>query len=106
VSGQCGTGGCAQTQGVSMTKEEIVVGMYDGTRKTLTAEELGVTFDPVPAHTKGVGSYGSDEIPRQERPTPVPQPGQGAPRRRRRRGGRRRGGRQSGPGGSGGPAPS
>jgi cell fate regulator YaaT (PSP1 superfamily) len=103
VSGQCGTGGCAQTQGVSMTKEEIVVGMYDGTRKTLTAEDLGVTFDPVPAHTKGVGSYGSDEIPRQERPTPVPQPGQGAPRRRRRRGGRRRGGRQSGPGG---PAPS
>jgi hypothetical protein len=97
VSGQCGTGGCAQTQGVSMTKEEIVVGMYDGTRKTLTAEELGVTFDPVPAHTKGVGSYGSDEILRQERPTPVPAPG-GAPRRRRRRGGRRRGGRQGGSG--------
>ena len=91
VSGQCGTGGCAQTQGVSMTKEAIVVGMYDGTKKTLTAEELGVTFDPVPAHTRGVGSYGSDEIPRPERPTPVPVPG-GA-RRRRRRGGRRRGGR-------------
>jgi cell fate regulator YaaT (PSP1 superfamily) len=90
VSGQCGTGGCAQTQGVSMTKEEIVVGMFDGTRKTLTAEELGVTFDPVPAHTKGVGSYGSDEIPRPERATPVPVPGA---RRRRRRGGRRRGGR-------------
>ena len=94
VSGQCGTGGCAQTQGVSMTKEEIVVGMYDGTRKTLTAEELGVTFDPVPAHVKGVGSYGSDEIPRPERPTPIPTPGGGTPRRRRRRGGRRRGGRQ------------
>ncbi|MEA2661224.1 MAG: hypothetical protein QOH08_796 [Chloroflexota bacterium] len=96
VSGQCGTGGCAQTQGVSMTKEEIVVGMYDGTRKTLTAEDLGVTFDPVPAHTRGVGSYGSDEIPRQERPTPVPAPGE-QPRRRRRRGGRRRGGRPGGP---------
>ena len=91
VSGQCGTGGCAQTQGVSMTKEEIVVGMYDLTRKTLTAEELGVTFDPVPAHVKGVGTYGSDEIPRPERATPLPVPG--APRRRRRRGGRRRGGR-------------
>ncbi len=91
VSGQCGTGGCAQTQGVSMTKEEIVVGMYDGTKQTLTAEELGVTFDPVPAHVKGVGTYGSDEIPRPERPTPLPAPG-GA-RRRRRRGGRRRGGR-------------
>ena len=91
VSGQCGTGGCAQTQGVSMTKEEIIVGMADGTHKTLTAEELGVTFDPVPAHTRGVGTYGSDEIPRPERPTAVPVPG-GA-RRRRRRGGRRRGGR-------------
>jgi cell fate regulator YaaT (PSP1 superfamily) len=99
VGGQCGTGGCAQVQGVSMTKEAIVVGMVDGGgRATLTAEELGVTFDAVPAHTKGVGSYGSDEILRQERPTPVPAPGQGAPRRRRRRGGRRRGGR---PGGAG-----
>jgi cell fate regulator YaaT (PSP1 superfamily) len=96
VGGQCGTGGCAQVQGVSMTKEAIVVGMIDGGRTTMTAEELGVTFDPVPAHTKGVGSYGSDEIPRQERATPVPAPGT-APRRRRRRGGRRRGGR---PGGS------
>lgn len=93
VSGQCGTGGCAQTQGVSMTKEEIVVGMYDGTRQTLTAEDLGVTFDPVPAHVKGVGSYGSDEIPRPERATPIPTPGAPGQRRRRRRGGRRRGGR-------------
>jgi len=90
VSGQCGTGGCAQTQGVSMTKEEIVVGMYDGTKQTLTAEQLGVTFDPVPAHVKGVGTYGSDEIPRPERPTPLP--AAGGARRRRRRGGRRRGG--------------
>jgi hypothetical protein len=96
VGGQCGTGGCAQVQGVSMTKEAIVVGMVDGGRATLTAEELGVTFDPVPAHTRGVGTYGSDEIPRQERSTPVPAPGQG-PRRRRRRGGRRRGGRPGGP---------
>ena len=82
-----------------MTKEAIVVGMVDGGgRATLTAEELGVAFDAVPAHTKGVGSYGSDEVPRQERATPVPATGQGAPRRRRRRGGRRRGGR---PGGAG-----
>ena len=97
VGGQCGTGGCAQVQGVSMTKEAIVVGMVDGGRATLSAEALGVTFDPVPAHTKGVGSYGSDEIPRQERPTPVPLPGAAGPRRRRRRGGRRRGGRSGGP---------
>ena len=99
VGGSCGTGGCAQVQGVSMTKEAIVVGMADGSRATLTAEELGVTFDPVPAHTKGVGSYGSDEILRQERPTPVPAPGQvgQGPRRRRRRGGRRRGGRPGSP---------
>jgi hypothetical protein len=79
-----------------MTKEAIVVGMIDGGRATITAEELGVTFDPVPAHTKGVGSYGSDEIPHQERPTPVPAPGE-RPRRRRRRGGRRRGGRPGSP---------
>jgi len=96
VGGACGTGGCAQVQGVSMTKEAIVVGMADGGRSTMTAEELGVTFDAVPAHTRGVGSYGSDEIPRQERSTPVA-PGAGGPRRRRRRGGRRRGGRPGGP---------
>lgn len=96
VGGACGTGGCAQVQGVSMTKEAIVVGMLDGGRATMTAEELGVTFEAVPAHTKGVGSYGSDEIPRQERPTPVPAPGE-RPRRRRRRGGRRRGGRPGAP---------
>jgi len=93
VGGQCGTGGCAQVQGVSMTKEAIVVGILDGGRATYTADDLGVTFDPVPAHTKGVGSYGSDEIPRLERATPLPAPGGGAGRRRRRRGGRRRGGR-------------
>jgi cell fate regulator YaaT (PSP1 superfamily) len=96
VGGSCGTGGCAQVQGVSMTKEAITVGMLDGGRTTMTAEELGVTFDAVPAHTKGVGSYGSDEIPRLERATPVPLPGE-RPRRRRRRGGRRRGGRSGGP---------
>ena len=95
VGGSCGTGGCAQVQGVSMTKEAIVVGMPDGGRSTMTAEELGVTFDAVPAHTRGVGSYGSDEIPRQERSTPVA-PGAAGPRRRRRRGGRRRGGRPGG----------
>ena len=99
VGGQCGTGGCAQVQGVSMTKEAIVVGVLDGGRSTITAEELGVTFDPVPAHTKGVGSYGSDEVPRLERPTPLPAAA-GGPRKRRRRGGRRRGGRQSGQNGS------
>lgn len=89
VSGACGTGGCAQTQGVSMTKEAIVVGMAEslgGARLTLTAEDLGVEFDPVPAHTKGVGSYGGDEVPRLERPTPLPAQ---AGRRRRRRRGRR-----------------
>ncbi|HEY8656498.1 MAG TPA: regulatory iron-sulfur-containing complex subunit RicT [Candidatus Limnocylindria bacterium] len=93
VGGSCGSGGCAQVQGASMTKEAIVVGLLDGGRASFTAEELGVTFDPVPAHTRGVGTYGSDEVPRLERPTPLPSPdmpGTG-PRRRRRRGGRRRG---------------
>jgi cell fate regulator YaaT (PSP1 superfamily) len=89
VSGSCGTGGCAQTQGVSVTKERIIVGLLDGTKTTFTASELGVEFDPVQAHTRGVGSYGGDEVPRQERPTPVPQ--QGAGKRRRRRRGRRGG---------------
>jgi len=95
VGGQCGTGGCAMTQGVSMTKEAIVVGMADGSRATYTAEQLGVTFAAVPAHTRGVGSYGSDEVPRQERPTPMPA-GPGRPHRKRRRRGKR-GGRGSGP---------
>ena len=54
--------------------------------------ELGVTFDPVPAHTRGVGSYGGDEVLRQERPTPVHEGG--AKKKRRRRG--RRGGRDRG----------
>src|SRR5260221_5273607 len=33
VSGQCGTGGCAQTQGVSVTKERNGAGRSAGTRK-------------------------------------------------------------------------
>ncbi len=104
VGGSCGTGGCAQVQGASMTKEAIVVGLLDGARATFTAEELGVTFDPVPAHTRGVGTYGSDEVPRLERPTPLPSAGDagGGPRRRRRRGGRRRGPGQSGQSGQSG----
>jgi cell fate regulator YaaT (PSP1 superfamily) len=90
IGGQCGTAGCAQVQGTNVPKEAIVVGMADGTRAQLTAVELGVSFDPVPVHTKGVGTYGADEIPRQERPTPLSEGGE--PRRRRRRRGRRRGG--------------
>ena len=96
VSGACGTSGCATTQGVNVVKESIVVGMVDGTRKVLTAEELGVSFGPVPAHTKGVGSYGNDEVPRQERPTPITGVGEGQRKRRRRRG-KRRGPRPPGP---------
>lgn len=88
VGGQCGTAGCAQVQGASVTKEAVVVGLATGGRAQVTAAELGVTFDPVPAHTKGVGTYGADEIPRQERATTAAvEPG--APRRRRRRRGRR-----------------
>jgi cell fate regulator YaaT (PSP1 superfamily) len=90
VSGSCGTSGCATTQGTNVVKEAIVVELATGGRATYTAAELGVTFDPVPAHTRGVGTYGSDEVPRQERPTPVAGDS-GAGRKRRRRG--RRGGR-------------
>src|SRR5438034_4537140 len=92
VSGSCGTSGCATTQGVNVVKESIVVGLVDGGRADYTATELGVTFDPVPAHTRGVGSYGGDEVLRQERPTPVHEGG--AKKKRRRRG--RRGGRDRG----------
>ena len=92
VSGSCGTSGCATTQGVNVVKESIVVGLVDGGRAEYTAAELGVTFDPVPAHTRGVGSYGGDEVLRQERPTPVQD---GAAKRKRRRRGRR-GGRDRG----------
>ncbi len=84
------------TQSVNVPKESIVVGMVDGSRKTFTASDLGVSFAAIPAHTKGVGSYGSDEVPRQERPTPVTQVGDQLRKRRRRRG-KRRGGRRSGP---------
>ncbi len=90
VSGSCGTSGCATTQGTNVVKESIIVGLVDGSRAEYTATELGVTFDNVPAHTRGVGSYGGDEVPRQERPTPVTSDG-GQRRKRRRRG--RRGGR-------------
>lgn len=94
--GQCGTSGCAMTQGANVVRESIVVELAAGGRAEYTAEELGVTFGPVGAHTRGVGSYGSDEVPRQERPTPVAGDGGGRKRRRRgRRGGRDRGQRQN-----------
>jgi cell fate regulator YaaT (PSP1 superfamily) len=91
VGGQCGTAGCAQVQGASVTKEAVIVELASGGRAQVTAQELGISFDPVPVHTKGVGSYGADEVPRQERPTPVA-PDAGGRRRKRRRG-RRGGGR-------------
>ena len=88
VSGSCGTSGCATTQGTNVVKEAVIVELATGGRAQFTALELGVTFDPVPAHTRGVGTYGSDEVPRQERPTPVDD---GAGQRKRRRRGRRGG---------------
>ena len=90
--GACGTSGCAMTQGANVARESIVVELAAGGRAEYTATELGVEFAPVGAHTRGVGSYGGDEVPRQERPTPVP--GEGGGRKRRRRG--RRGGRDRG----------
>ena len=93
-SGSCGTSGCATTQGTNVVKESIVVELATGGRAEYTAAELGVTFNPVGAHTRGVGTYGSDEVPRQERPTPVVSEGSGQAKRRRRG---RRGGRNRGP---------
>ena len=91
AGGQCGTSGCAMTQGVNVPKERITVTLADGARTQFTAAELGVTFAAIPAHTKGVGTYGRDEVPAQERPTPVI--GEGGQRKRRRRGRGCRGGR-------------
>jgi cell fate regulator YaaT (PSP1 superfamily) len=88
--GQCGTSGCAMTQGANVVKESITVELAAGGRAEYTAQELGVSFDAIPAHTKGVGTYGRDEVPAQERPTPIAGEG-GGQRKRRRRG--RRGGR-------------
>ena len=90
--GQCGTSGCAMTQGANVVKESVTVELATGGRTEFTAQELGVTFNAIPAHTRGVGTYGSDEVPRQERPTPVvSDDGQRKRRRRGRRGGRNRG---------------
>ena len=89
--GQCGTSGCAMTQGANVVKESVVVELAGGGRAEITAQELGVEFGRVPAHTRGVGTYGGDEVPRLERPTPI---SNGGPRKRRRRG--RRGGRDRG----------
>ena len=91
VSGSCGTSGCATTQGTNVVKESIVVELATGGRAEYTATELGVSFDTIPAHTRGVGTYGRDEILAQERPTPVSDGPGGGQRKRRRRG--RRGGR-------------
>lgn len=90
TSGSCGTSGCATTQGANVAKEAILVELASGGRAEFTAQELGIEFADVPAHTRGVGTYGSDEVPRQERPTPIADDG-GMQRKRRRRG--RRGGR-------------
>jgi hypothetical protein len=76
------------TQGTNVVKEAVVVELATGGRIEIGAAELGVGFDRVPAHTRGVGSYGGDEVPHLERPTPV---GDGATRRKRRRRGRRGG---------------
>src|SRR5437867_11860234 len=56
VSGSCGTSGCATTQGTNVVKESITVELATGGRAEYTAQELGVRFDAIPAHTKGVGT--------------------------------------------------
>ncbi len=53
-----------------MVKEAVVVELAAGGRAMFTAQELGVTFDPVPPTRAESATYGSDEVPRQERPRP------------------------------------
>jgi cell fate regulator YaaT (PSP1 superfamily) len=87
TAGACGTGGCAKVAGASVPKEAVVVEVAEGGRMELAAADLGVTFDPVPAHTRGVTSMASrDEVPRPEAPTRAFDPS-ARRRRRRRRGG-------------------
>jgi hypothetical protein len=90
TAGACGTGGCAKVLGANVPKEAVLVEVAEGGRMQLTAAELGVTFDPVSAHTKGVVSLAS----RDEEPAPEQRGGDGQRRRRRRR----RGGRGDGAG--------
>ncbi len=95
TAGACGTGGCAKVAGANVPKEAVVVEIAEGGRLTLSAAELGVSFDPVPAHTRGVVSLAArDEVPTQEAPT---RPGEPGTARRRRRRGRRGGANRQGP---------
>ena len=87
TAGACGTGGCAKVAGTNVPKEAVVVEVAEGGRMQLSAADLGVTFAPVPAHTKGVVSLRDDE--------PGQEPRSGDQQRRRRR--RRRGPRGEGP---------
>jgi cell fate regulator YaaT (PSP1 superfamily) len=89
TAGACGTGGCAKVAGTNAPKEAVVVEVAEGGRMQLTAADLGVTFDPVPAHTKGVLSLAprDEELGQEAR--------SGDQQRRRRR--RRRGPRGEGP---------
>jgi cell fate regulator YaaT (PSP1 superfamily) len=94
-AGACGTAGCARVAGVNVPKEAVVIDVAEGGRMQLNAVELGVSFDAVPAHTRGVVTLAArDEVPGQEAAT---KPGEPSGRRRRRRG--RRGGapRNEGP---------
>jgi cell fate regulator YaaT (PSP1 superfamily) len=89
TAGACGTGGCAKVAGTNVPKEAVVVEVAEGGRMQLSAADLGLGFDPVPAHTKGVISLaGRDEDAGSE-------PRAGDAQRRRRR--RRRGPRSDGP---------
>ncbi len=94
TAGACGTGGCAKVAGTNVPKEAVIVEIAEGGRLQLSAAELGVSFDAVPAHTRGVVSLAArDEVPSQETPTRPGEPG----RRRHRRGRRGGQGRSNGP---------
>ena len=89
TAGACGTGGCAKVAGTNVPREAVVVDVAEGGRLQLTAAELGVSFDPVPAHTRGIVSLAG----RDEEPGANQRSGEGQRRRRRRR----RGSRGDGP---------
>jgi cell fate regulator YaaT (PSP1 superfamily) len=88
TAGACGTSGCAKVAGTNVPKEAVLVEIAEGGRMQLSAANLNVAFDAVPAHTKGVLSLAG----RDDDAGPQARSGDGERRRRRRRRGPRDGG--------------
>jgi cell fate regulator YaaT (PSP1 superfamily) len=86
AAGACGTSGCAKVAGVNVPKEAVLVEVGESGRMQLAAAELGIGFEEVPSHTRGVTSLSArDEVPRMEAATRTADGAGGRRKRRRRR---------------------